>query len=75
MLAGLYVVYLFFDHIQPEYVPLGSQQSISIKVFREAVVAILPVLALSLLTLGSIFGWQRSQKPVVLEQLGQVSWR
>ena len=56
MLAGLYVVYLFcIGHIQPEYVPLGSQQSISIKVFREAVVAILPVLALIIVVLGSIF--------------------
>ena len=56
MLAGLYVVYLFcMGHIQPEYVPLGSQRSISLRVFREAIVAILPVLALIIVVLGSIF--------------------
>ena len=56
MLAGLYVVYLFcIGHIQPEYVPLGSQRSISLRVFREAIVAILPVLALIIVVLGSIF--------------------
>ncbi len=56
MLAGLYVAYLFcIGHIQPEYVPLGSQRSISVKVFREAIVAILPVLALIVVVLGSIF--------------------
>ena len=56
MLAGLYVAYLFcVGHIQPEYVPLGRQKSISMKVFREAVVAILPVLALIIIVLGSIF--------------------
>ena len=41
--------------IQPEYVPLGSQRSISLRVFREAIVAILPVLALIIVVLGSIF--------------------
>ena len=56
MLAGLYVAYLFcIGHIQPEYVPLGSQRLISVKVFREAIVAILPVLALIVVVLGSIF--------------------
>lgn len=56
MLAGLYVVYLFcMGHIQPEYVPLDSQRSISLRVFREAIVAILPVLALIIVVLGSIF--------------------
>ena len=56
MLAGLYVAYLFcIGHIQPEYVPLGNQQSISIKVVCEAMAAILPVLALVVVVLGSIF--------------------
>ena len=56
MLAGLYVAYLFcIGHIQPAYVPLGSQRSISVKVFCEAIVAILPVLALIIVVLGSIF--------------------
>ena len=56
MLAGLYVAYLFcIGHIQPEYVPLGSQRTISVRVFREAIVAILPVLALIIVVLGSIF--------------------
>jgi tripartite ATP-independent transporter DctM subunit len=56
MLAGLYVAYLFcVGHIQPEYVPLGSQQSISVKIVRDAICAILPVLALIVVVLGSIF--------------------
>ena len=56
MLAGLYVAYLFcIGHIHPEYVPLGNQQSISIKVVCEAMAAILPVLVLVVVVLGSIF--------------------
>jgi tripartite ATP-independent transporter DctM subunit len=56
MLAGLYVAYLFcVGHIQPEYVPLGSQQSISVKIVRDAICAILPVLVLIVVVLGSIF--------------------
>ena len=42
-------------HIQPEYVPPGNQQSISIKVVCEAMAAILPVLVLVVVVLGSIF--------------------
>ena len=56
MLAGLYVAYLFcVGHIQPEYVPRGSQQSISMKIVCDAICAILPVLALIVVVLGSIF--------------------
>lgn len=56
LLAGLYVIYLFcIGQIQPEYVPLGIQQSISKKLFRDALLAILPVLALIIIVLGSIF--------------------
>ena len=56
MLACLYGAYLFcVGHLQPEYVPFGSQQSISKNVFRDAIVAILPVLALIVVVLGSIF--------------------
>jgi len=56
MLAGLYGAYLFcVGHLQPEYVPFGSQKSISNNVFRDAIVAILPVLALIVVVLGSIF--------------------
>ena len=56
LLAGLYVIYLFcIGQIQPEYVPLGIQQSISMKPFRDALLAILPVLALIIIVLGSIF--------------------
>jgi tripartite ATP-independent transporter DctM subunit len=56
LLAGLYVIYLFcIGQIQPEYVPVGIQQSISMKPFRDALLAILPVLALIIIVLGSIF--------------------
>ncbi len=56
MLACLYGAYLFcVGHLQPEYVPFGSQQSISKNVFHDAIVAILPVLALIVVVLGSIF--------------------
>ena len=56
LLAGLYVIYLFcIGQIQPEYVPFGIQQSISMKPFRDALLAILPVLALIIIVLGSIF--------------------